>query len=150
MNNFFQFENDFVDSLRCIPMVVRMKLDTCGIKLKLHQWNQFNQEERQKLVDLPCKDSEEIKNYREFLQNLVIEKTGEIAKELEIEAHPTWRNETIIPSEILVQAKNFNVEITLEKWKILTPLQRFALLKLSKSKHENSNFLPALKEFHII
>lgn len=35
---FFAFESDFVDSLRCIPMVVRYKLDTCGIKLKLPEW----------------------------------------------------------------------------------------------------------------
>jgi len=33
--DFFQFEADFVDSLRCIPMQVRFKLATCGIKLKL-------------------------------------------------------------------------------------------------------------------
>ncbi|HEY9298982.1 MAG TPA: nitrate reductase associated protein, partial [Phormidium sp.] len=26
---FFQFEADFVNSLRCIPMQVRYKLDTC-------------------------------------------------------------------------------------------------------------------------
>jgi hypothetical protein len=25
----FKFESDFVDSLRCIPMVVRLKLDLC-------------------------------------------------------------------------------------------------------------------------
>jgi len=38
MADFFEFEADFVDSLRCIPMHVRLKLDTC-IKLKLAQWN---------------------------------------------------------------------------------------------------------------
>jgi hypothetical protein len=29
----------------------------------------------------------------------------------------------------------------------LTPLQRFALIKLTRSQHENNNFLPALIEF---
>jgi hypothetical protein len=44
---FFEFEADFVEALRCIPMQVRLKLDTCGIKLKLQDWNHFNQAERQ-------------------------------------------------------------------------------------------------------
>jgi hypothetical protein len=36
-----------------------------------------------------------------------------------------------------------------EQWAALSPLQRFALIKLSRSSHENSNFLPALKEFQL-
>jgi hypothetical protein len=42
------------------------------------------------------------------------------------------------------------VNITLKQWQNLTPLQRFALLKLSHSSHENKNFLPALREFKIL
>jgi hypothetical protein len=34
----FQFEADFVAALRCIPMYVRFKLDTVGLKLKLSHW----------------------------------------------------------------------------------------------------------------
>jgi Conserved nitrate reductase-associated protein (Nitr_red_assoc) len=37
-----------------------------------------------------------------------------------------------------------------DQWATLTPDQRFALLKLSRSNHENRNFLPALKEFQVI
>ncbi len=33
----FDFESDFVASLRCIPMCVRFKLDLCEIKLSLRQ-----------------------------------------------------------------------------------------------------------------
>jgi len=39
---FFDFEADFVLSLRCIPMIVRYKLDTYGVKLKLAHWNHFD------------------------------------------------------------------------------------------------------------
>ncbi|HEY9704462.1 MAG TPA: nitrate reductase associated protein [Allocoleopsis sp.] len=150
MTTFFQFEADFVDSLQCIPMQVRMKLDTCGIKLKLNQWNRFNQEERQQLVSMSCSSDPEIQTYREFLQNLVTTKIGETAKELVIDPHPDWLNEMIIPSEIQEQAASLGVKINLEQWQKLTSLQRFALIKLSQSKHENSNFLPALKEFDLV
>lgn len=33
---YFQFEADFIQTLRCIPLSVRYKLDTCGVKLKLN------------------------------------------------------------------------------------------------------------------
>ncbi len=148
MTDFFQFEADFVDSLRCIPMQVRMKLDTCGVKLKLSHWNQLNQQERQALVSMPCKTLEEIQAYREFLQNLVVDKTGEPAKDLPIALNPPWLDDSEIPLETQEKAAEFNVTLTREQWTKLSPLQRFALIKLTHPSHENRNFLPALKEFN--
>ncbi|HEY9700854.1 MAG TPA: nitrate reductase associated protein [Allocoleopsis sp.] len=147
---FFQFEGDFVDSLQCIPMSVRLKLDTCGIKLKLNQWNHFNREQRQVLIELPCNNSEEINTYRERLQELILGQTGTAASELPIDDHPQWLNTETIPIEVQEKAQEFNVNISLEQWEKLQPLQRFALIKLSRSSHENSNFLPAFKEFDLL
>ena len=62
--DFFKFESDFIDSLRCIPLVVRLKLDTCGIKLKLIHWNLFSKAERILLVKQSCQTDSEINNYR--------------------------------------------------------------------------------------
>lgn len=150
MSNFFQFESDFVDSLRCIPMQVRLKLDTCGIKLKLQQWNKFNPEQRQKLVEYPCITPVEITNYRQFLQDLILECTGSIASELPIESNPPWLDAANIPDSVQTKTQELQVKLTVKQWEVLTPLQRFALIKLSKSGHENSNFLPALKEFNLL
>ena len=147
---YFQFEADFIESLNCIPMLVRMKLDTCGVKLKLNHWHQFGQSERQTLVEMPCATPAEVEAYRQWLQNLVTEKTGSPAKELAIAAHPPWLDETIIPSEVEIKAKEHNATITLEQWSNLTSAQRFALIKLSRPSHENRNFLPALREFGVI
>ena len=144
---FFQFEMDFVESLRCIPMQVRLKLDTCGVKLKLTHWHQLNHTERKVLIQMPCTTEKESKIYRDFLQNLLKEKTGTKAKELTLDPHPPWLNAAEIPAEVLQKATEFNITITQSHWKALTPLQRFALIKLSRPSHENKNFLPALKEF---
>jgi hypothetical protein len=149
MGQFFQFEADFVESLRCIPMQVRFKLDTCGVKLKLTHWNQFSLEERQLLMDWPCDRAEDIDQYRERLQSLIIEKTGESAGELAIAPNPPWFNATAIPDSVTAKALELGIPFSREQWATLTPLQRFALIKLSRSGHENSNFLPALKEFHL-
>ncbi|HEY9851813.1 MAG TPA: nitrate reductase associated protein [Leptolyngbyaceae cyanobacterium] len=150
MSNFFEFEADFVESLRCIPMQVRYKLDTCGIKLKLSDWNHFTQAEREGLVEMPCTTPAEIQTYHQFLHDLVVEKTGTPASELPVESHPAWMDSTTVPVNVEQKAREFGVILTPEKWANLAPLQRFALIKLSRSSHENSNFLPAMKEFNLI
>lgn len=150
MSYFFQFEADFVESLRCIPMQVRLKLDTCGIKLKLQQWNQFNQDDRIKLVDLPCERDAEIQAYREFVCQLVQERTGSIASELAIDPHPPWLDAATIPQDVSAKAAAVEVALTVKQWASLAPVQRFALLKLSRSGHENHNFVPAMREFQLI
>ena len=50
---YFNFEEDFVENnVRCIPMIVRFKLDACGIKLKLSEWSKMVIEERKKYLSL--------------------------------------------------------------------------------------------------
>ncbi len=150
MSDFFKFEADFVDSLRCIPMQVRLKLDNTGVKLKLSHWYQFTEQERQTLVEMPCTSAEECLNYREFLQNLIIDKTGTAASELPVEDNPAWMNEKEIPEIVQTASAEKSVNITVEQWEKLTPLQRFALIKLSRASHENQNFYPAIQEFGLV
>ena len=127
-----------------------MKLDNCGVKLKLLHWNKFSQGERQRLVDMPCINTMQIKIYREYLQDLVTNKTGQPAKELTIDPSPPWLNEDFIPNSVQAKAQSSKVNISLKQWSDLSPPQRFALIKLSRPSHENKNFIPALKEFEII
>ena len=144
---FFQFEQDFAESLRCIPMVIRLKLDTCGVKLKLVHWTQFNAEERQSLLEIPCSTSDEIENYRQFLQNLITQKTGQPATEIAIASNPPWLDSETIPESVQSKATETGLTLTQSQWRSLTPIQRFALIKLSRASHENHNFVPALQEF---
>ena len=150
MTDFFQFESDFVDSLRCIPMQVRYKLDTCGVKLKLAHWHQFSPAERQQLVDLDCTTAAETEHYRLVLRQLVQAHTGELPADLLIDPQPAWTDATTIPESVVAQAQSVDQTIRLDQWAQLSPLQRFALIKLSRSQHENKNFLPALQEFHLL
>ncbi|MEM8611989.1 MAG: nitrate reductase associated protein [Cyanobacteria bacterium P01_H01_bin.105] len=142
----FQFEQEFIDSLRCIPMVVRFKLDTCGVKLKLNHWHQFTQAERQALVDRPCDTPENRLTYQIYLQGLVTQYTGQPAKEIEVSAQPPWLASTV-PDQVQAKAATHDLKISRDSWQTLTPAQRFALIKLSRPSHENRNFLPAMQEF---
>ncbi|ARV57598.1 nitrate reductase associated protein [Nostocales cyanobacterium HT-58-2] len=150
MVDFFEFEADFVDSLRCIPMQVRQKLDTSGIKLKLSDWSHLTKAERETLVELPCSTEAEVQAYREYLQSLIIKRTGTPAAELPIEPHPAWLDANTIPRNLEEKARDFGVTLSSQQWAELTPLQRFALIKLSRPSHENQNFPKALKEFHLL
>jgi hypothetical protein len=150
MLQFFEFEADFVAALRCIPMQVRYKLDTCGIKLKLQHWHSFSTIQRQKLVDLPCDTSTEINDYRENLRSQVFQYFNTYPSDLPIDQEPVWMQTAFIPISVVQHAQEINFAIALTQWQNLTPLQRFALIKLSTSNHENNNFLPALQEFGLL
>ena len=147
---FFEFERDFSGSLRCIPMVVRHHLDTCGVKLKLEHWNHFNQAERQDLVRRPCDTPANIEAYKECLQALIAERAGSPAKTLEIPALPPWKDLSAIPAAVLDQCQTHQVSLSLPQWSALSELQRFALIKLSRPSHENRNFMPAMQEFGLV
>lgn len=146
-NDFFQFEADFVESLRCIPMQVRLKLDTCGVKLKLEHWHRFSAGDREKLTQLPCGDRAAIAAYTTYVQTLVQGVQGTPASTLAVDPQPPWETEDSIPPEVLAQADLEGVTLDLDQWRSLRPLQRFALIKLSRPSHENRNFYPALVEF---
>ncbi|WP_019502781.1 nitrate reductase associated protein [Pseudanabaena sp. PCC 6802] len=150
MNDLFNFEADFVESLRCIPMQVRFKLDTCGIKLKLAEWHKFSRAQRQLLVDMPCKTQPEVQNYHQFLQDLIRECTGDRATPLTIDPEPAWEDAQNIPAEVQAKLQEVGAVLSPAQWAGLLPLQRFVLIKLSRSSHENSNFVPALKEFQLL
>ena len=150
MSIFFDFEADFVDSLRCIPMIVRLKLDTCGVKLKLAEWNRLNQLECAQLVELPCDRESEIIAYKEYVSQLIFQHTGHEASLLAIDPQPPWSNDREIPESVTTKATEESITIDRSQWANLTTIQRFALIKLTRSQHENNNFLPAVREFGLL
>ncbi len=144
---YFKFEQDFVGSLRCIPMVVRHRLDTCGVKLKLEDWNRFTLADRQVLVDWPCDRPDAEKAYRERLQKLIVERSGSPAKTLAVLPDPPWQQLHAVPERVRDKFAAQQVPLALDQWAALSELQRFALVKLSRPSHENNNFMPAVQEF---
>ena len=145
---YFEFEEDFIEkNIRCIPMIVRFKMDAAGIKLKLAEWSKFSREERIRLALLPASTDEEITLYNIYLTKLIEKYTGSKATVLAINTNPNWANLHSIPVMLRKKAEEFDLIIKIEKWNRLTQLQRFTLLKLCRSGHENENFPKALKEF---
>jgi hypothetical protein len=144
----FQFEEVFMkDDIRCIPMMVRFKLDGCGIKLKLAEWNKFTVAERSKLASLSTENEEQLTDYRKYVQQLVLNHTGSEATDLPIEKNPAWANMNQVHDSLITKLKEYDWTISLSQWRALIDLQRFVLLKLSRPSHESKNFTKAVKEF---
>jgi hypothetical protein len=109
-----------------------------------------NLSERGNLVELPRSTATEIQSHQEYLQNLILELTGTPATKLPVESLPPWMNTTTVPPSLEEKLQEIGVTITLQQWGMLTPLQRFVLIKLSRSGHENKNFPKAMAEFNLL
>lgn len=148
---YFLFEEDFMEeNVRCIPMIVRFKMDAAGIKLRLFEWSKFNVEERVLLAVKPCSTELEVQVYHDYLAGLVTKYTGREATPLAIDNNPPWLKNQPIPEQLQNRLVREEKALTLQQWQDLTNLQRFALLKLCRDGHESKNFVKALKEFGVI
>jgi hypothetical protein len=146
-SRFFGFESDFVDSMRCIPMAARLRLDRTGVKLKLNEWSKLAPELRMALATGPCASPAERENWKRELISLVERAAGAAPALLPEPVEEAWEDRGRIPAQVLEQARSLGLKVDPAAWAALTPLQRFALVKLSRPGHENRNFRPAMAEF---
>ncbi|MBW8887127.1 MAG: nitrate reductase associated protein [Fibrobacteres bacterium] len=147
---FFGFESDFVDSMRCIPMAARLRLDRTGVKLKLNEWSKLAPELRMALAQSPCGSPAEREQWKNFLLGLVEQTSGSAPSLLPEPVEEAWEDRGTVPAQVSAQARSLGLALDSAAWAALTPLQRFALVKLSRPGHENRNFRPAMQEFGLI
>jgi hypothetical protein len=144
---YFAFESDFVDTLRCVPMCVRLKLDLAGVKLKLNEWSKMDPAERAYMADMPCGTHDEIRGFRDFTSLLVRINCGALPS-LMSPPEPLWEADAA-SAQVTEKAAVLGLAFPADAWGKLDALQRFALVKLSRPGHEGANFAPALQEFGI-
>ena len=145
---YFRFEKDFIeDNLRCIPMIVRLKLDTIAIKLPLKAWSRFGEDERTRLAIDPCGTETDILKYKKLVLEMAKNHSIEHLENLKPGDQAGWYNPDRIPEPLTEKLRDLNQQLSISQWRSLTILQRFALVKLSRPGHESKNFEKALVEF---
>jgi len=82
----FKFEAEVYESLNCLPMAARRKLDALGIKLHLAQWEQLGRGERLMICHAPADSEEEQSALRTFIEEVAMARMGSPAKILPAEA----------------------------------------------------------------
>jgi len=146
----FGFESELEVNLTYIPMAVRFKLDKCGIKLSLAEWQRLPQSWRRDLLQRRCDDACAVADYRRILCSLVRECVGTEPAAIVTAEHPRW-SDAEIPEEVVIAAAAKGVPLpSAARWRALTALERFALLKLSRKGHDHRNLELALREFGLL
>jgi hypothetical protein len=145
---YFKFEEDFIeDNLRCIPMIVRMKLDIMGLKLSLKSWSRFSEKERLFLAMASCTTEQELEDYRNELEEYIFRYSKDNLVLIDKTENTLWENPEQVPNSLMEKSAECNQQISLNQWQGLSQLQRFTLVKLSRPGHESRNFPKALQEF---
>jgi len=146
----FGFESELEANLAYMPMAVRFKLDKCGIKLSLAEWQQLPEDRRRDLLRAPCGQAAAVANYRQRLRSLVTECTGSEPPNIPTAEHPPWADNDI-PEQVTRAATAIGLgSLSPARWRALTALERFALVKLSRDGRDHRNLGPALREFALL
>jgi hypothetical protein len=142
----FHFEADIYQSLSCLPMAARRKLDRLGLKISLEQWQRLSRGERLMICHAPASMSDECQALRLFINEVAIARSGsppralseEISKEAEPPAAP--------PPSLVTNANALGVVVTGREWNRLDDDERYALIKLGCAPRPSHNFEAALRE----
>jgi hypothetical protein len=145
---FFQFEAEHVKLLQSVPMIVRFKLDVCGIALTLRTWRRLNLSTRARLVTMPIDSLENVQAYRTLLSDAIRDVGDMVVMPENEDTQPAWVDREKIPEVVARTAQAEKVRLrNPRRWANLGPLQRFALVKLTHGTQEKGHFVPALREF---
>jgi hypothetical protein len=143
----FKFEAEIYESLNCLPMAARRKLDAVKIKLHLAQWEQLGRGERLMICHAPADSEEERSALRTFIEEVALARTGSPAKILPDDARRS-ANPPDQPPQVLAQhARASGIELDDKAWATLDDDQRYVLIKLGDSERPSHNLELALQEF---
>lgn len=151
MMTLFDFEQNGGYPLRRIPMIMRMKLDICGLRISLAAWQALRRDEREALVAMPFASDEEREAFRARLIAMLApygDDPEKAVEQVDIDPSPAWQQEKAVPQDVIDTLNALSLPaITQAQWASLSVLQRFALSKLTRPGHKNAKLLPALREF---
>lgn len=146
----FEFERASAGSRRCLPMIVRLKLDRSGVKLSRRQWVQLSASDREEMAAAACDTVDEIDAYGAMVASL-LEVSGDVATRFQIDLDPPWEGGEGPPPDVDLAAREAGLPLpTSLDWARLSLLQRFVLLKLSADGCAHANLRAALREFGLM
>jgi hypothetical protein len=141
----FKFEAEVYESLSCLPMVARRKLDELGIKLGLEQWQLLSRGERLMICHAPIASDEETGALRLFIDELMT-RHGSKLKQLPAEKRQGLKPPASVPAQLVESAQQSGIALTQDAWAGFDDDQRYVLIKLGVEK-QSHKLKAALEEF---
>ncbi|MHB8383896.1 MAG: nitrate reductase associated protein [Candidatus Binataceae bacterium] len=146
MNHRFQFEADIYQTLSCLPMAARRKLDAAGIKIGRAQWATLSRAERLGICDATADSSGEIAALRLFIEQTVLARAGSYPTELSADARRSAEPPAVLPAQLAAHARALGTPLTQSDWSVLDDDERYVLVKLGGSETPRHNLRAALLE----
>ena len=112
----FKFEYEIYESLNCLPMAARRKLDALGVKLSLSQWEQLGRGERLMICHVPSAPDEERDALRTFIEEATIARTGLAPKTLPDEARRSADPPANLPELLARNARAAGITLDDRAW----------------------------------
>lgn len=141
----FKFEGDIAESLECVPMSVRRKLDMLGIKISLKHWRDLPRSDRLAICHLPANLEEEREALTLFIRGAVA-RVGGTASALPPEARDQAEPPAAPPEDLVERSSKLGFTLTPAVWTRLDSDERYALTKLGSGDKPSHNLSAALKE----
>ncbi len=145
----FRFEAEIYESLSCVPMQARRKLDAVGIKVGLAQWQQLARGQRLMICHAPASTDDEVAALRLFIEEATIAGSGSGPTELPDEVRRAANPPAAPPDRLVERARELGRNVTQQDWDRLDPDERYALIKLGGEAKPSHNLAAALAEFKL-
>ncbi|MDB5108369.1 MAG: nitrate reductase associated protein [Candidatus Binatus sp.] len=143
----FKFEDEMHESLQCVPMAVRRKLDRVGLKVGLEHWKSLDRGERLAICHIPTESSEEREALATFIREAMHRRFGIEPKQLGDAQRASAEPPTIPPTQLVDRARGAGFKLDELIWSRLDGDERFALMKMGADSKPSHNLGAALKEF---
>lgn len=141
----FRYEAEYYPSLSRVPLHVRMKLDSTGLKISLQDWLACAEEERAALCHLPIESDEERRIFSAYVDFLCRKHRGRPAA-LGAQLDRELWGPREIPREVAQRSAACFNSVTMSEWQSWEPHQRYALYKTAVSKSQPEAFADILDE----
>ena len=145
----FDFEAEIYQSLNCLPMAARRKLDRLGLKISLEQWQRLSRGERLMICHAPAITPEECDALKLFLEEVSVGRTGTAPKPLSDQSRKEAEPPLEPPEALVANAQALGVAVNKRQWEQLDDDERYALVKLGSTPRPSHNFKAALDELLI-
>src|SRR5258705_5786573 len=132
----FAFEGDMHDTLECVPLTVRRKLDLVGLKISLAGWQTLPREERLALCHLPVDEAWEVAVYREIFEGFAARASVALSPLAHEEAERTRWNTPRPPEGVQARLDALGCVLEPARWASLDEESRYALVKMAEPKRD--------------
>jgi hypothetical protein len=146
----FAFEGEVHQSLSCVPLTVRRKLDVAGLKISLAGWQVLTREERLALCHLPIDSDDEVGIYQEVMRGFCDRHAVPLSTITDPKlTERTW-NAPEFPASVTARLEEAGARITTPAWRALDEESRYALLKMAEPKQSIAKFKAVLAELDLL